>query len=165
MSTKLEGIVQEIRMIVFDFDGVFTDNRVLVMQDGSEGVYCNRSDGIGLETVRKLDVHLMVISKERNPVVGKRCEKLKLLCIQGCDEKASVLRREAERLSVPLEHVAFLGNDTNDLGCLEIVGLPACVADSFPEVIKISRFVTKKKGGEGAVREFCDFVADVKRKG
>lgn len=165
MSIKLEEIVKDIRMIVFDFDGVFTDNRVLVMQDGSEGVYCNRSDGIGLETVRNLDVHLMVISKEKNPVVGKRCEKLKLPCIQGCDNKSDVLRLKAEKMGISLQHIAFLGNDINDLGCLEIVGLPACVADSFPEVIKISRFVTKKKGGEGAVREFCDFVADVKRKG
>jgi len=164
MSIKLEKVVRELKMIVFDFDGVFTDNRVLVMQDGSEGVYCNRADGIGLEAVRRLGVRLMVISKERNPVVGKRCEKLQLPCVQGCDGKADVLRQETERLGISLQHVAFLGNDINDLECLEIVGLPACVADSFSEVIENSLFITNKKGGEGAVREFCDFVAGIKRK-
>ncbi len=156
-------IARQIQMVVFDFDGVFTDNRVLVMQDGSEGVFCSRADGFGLSALRGMGIHLMVISKEVNPVVGMRCNKLRLPCIQGCDNKQEVLIRETKQLGISLEHVAYMGNDINDIECLEIVGLSVCVADAWPSVKEISKVVTKAKGGYGAVREFCDFIAEVKK--
>lgn len=156
-------IAKQVQMVVFDFDGVFTDNRVLVMQDGTEGVFCSRADGFGLAALRSAGVQSLVISKEPNPVVGERCKKLRLPCIQGCDNKKEVLIRETRQLGISLEHVAYVGNDINDIECLKIVGLPVCVADAWPSVKEISRVVTKAKGGYGAVREFCDFIADVKK--
>lgn len=155
-------LVKQIQMIVFDFDGVFTDNRVLVLQDGSEGVFCSRADGFGIEAVRRLGIHLLVLSKEKNPVISARCQKLNLPCIQECDNKSEVLRHEVNRLEIPLKNVAYIGNDINDLECLKIVGLPACVLDSHPGVIAASLYVTKTKGGYGAVREFCDYIVSVK---
>jgi YrbI family 3-deoxy-D-manno-octulosonate 8-phosphate phosphatase len=159
---SLREIVKQIKLIVFDFDGVFTDNRVLVLQDGSEGVFCNRADGFGIEAVKKHGIDVLVISKEKNPVVSARCKKLNLPCIQGSDNKSEVLIQEASKLGISLENVAYIGNDINDLECLKIVGLPACVSDSHPEVIKASLYVTKTKGGYGAVREFCDYIVKVK---
>ena len=156
---KLAG---QIQMIVFDFDGVFTDNRVLVLQDGTEGVLCNRADGFGLEAVKKQGVRLLVLSKEKNPVVGARCKKLDLPCIQGCDNKEETLRHEAEELGISLKNIAYMGNDINDLECLKIVGLPACVADAYPSVKAVSLYVTEAKGGHGAVREFCDLIVNAK---
>ncbi len=161
-KTDLE-IARQIQMVIFDFDGVFTDNRVLVMQDGTEGVFCSRADGFGLSALRSLGIQLMVISKEVNPVVGIRCNKLRLPCIQGCDNKQEILIRETKQLGISLEHVAYVGNDINDIACLKIVGLPVCVADAWPPVKEISRVITKTKGGHGAVREFCDFIAHVKK--
>ncbi len=155
-------LAKQVQMIVFDFDGVFTDNRVLVLQDGSEGVFCTRADGFGLEAVRNLGIHLMVLSKEKNPVVSARCRKLKLPCIQGIDNKSEVLIQEAGKLGIPLENVAYMGNDINDLECLRLIGLPACVSDSFPDVIDASLYVAKAKGGQGAVREFCDYIVKAK---
>lgn len=160
-TVQSSALAGQIEMIVFDFDGVFTDNRVLVLQDGSEGVLCSRADGFGLEAVRKLGIHLLVISKEKNPVVSARCKKLNLPCIQECDNKVYILKQEAKRLKVPLKHIAFMGNDINDIECLKIVGLPVCVADSHHSVLKIARHITRTKGGYGAVREFCDFIVDV----
>ena len=110
-----------------------------------------------------MGVQSLVISKEVNPVVGERCKKLRLLCIQGCDNKQEVLIRETRQLGISLEHVAYVGNDINDIECLKIVGLPVCVADAWPSVKEISRVITKAKGGYGAVREFCDFIAEVKK--
>jgi 3-deoxy-D-manno-octulosonate 8-phosphate phosphatase (KDO 8-P phosphatase) len=162
-TVQSSALAGQIEMIVFDFDGVFTDNRVLVLQDGSEGVLCSRADGFGLEAVRKLGIHLLVISKEKNPVVGARCKKLKLRYIQRCDNKAEVLKKEADRLRIPLAHIAFIGNDINDIECLEIVGLPVCVADSHPDVLSFAKYITRTKGGYGAVREFCDFVVKAKK--
>ena len=160
-KTDLE-IAKLIQMVVFDFDGVFTDNRVLVMQDGTEGVFCSRADGFGLAALRSAGVQSLVISKEVNPVVGERCKKLRIPCIQGCDNKQEVLTREIRQLGISLERVAYVGNDINDIECLEIVGLPVCVADAWPPVKEFSKIVTKAKGGYGAVREFCDFIVDIK---
>lgn len=145
-------------MIIFDFDGVFTDNRVLTMQDGNEGVFCCRSDGIGLSALRNVDVKLFVISTETNPVTGVRCNKLKLDYIQNCTDKPAALRRITSEFAIPLEKTAHMGNDINDLECLKIVGIPVCVRDSHKDIIPFCKYVTRKKGGYGAVREFCDLV-------
>ena len=156
------SIAKRIQMAVFDFDGVFTDNRVLTLEDGREGVFCSRSDGFGLDALRRHGVRLLVLSKEKNPVVAARCKKLNILSIQGCDRKAEVLKEEAKKLGIPLKNAAYMGNDINDVECLEIVGLPACVSDAYPEVKEISLYVSKVKGGYGAVREFCDYIAAAK---
>ncbi len=161
-SRGILNIARQIQMVVFDFDGVFTDNRVLVLEDGTEGVFCSRGDGFGLEAVRRLGIHLLVLSKEENPVVSARCRKLRLPCIQGCDNKQEVLIKEAERSGISLGHVAYMGNDINDLGCLKIAGLPVCVADAYPAVKAVSLYITRAKGGHGAVRELCDLIARVK---
>lgn len=162
---RLYNLARRVEMIVFDFDGVFTDNRVLVMQDGTEGVFCNRSDGFGLEAARRAGIKLLVLSKEKNPVVSARCRKLDIPCIQGCDHKGERLKEEARRLVVPLENIAYMGNDINDIECLNIVGLPVCVADAYPSVKAVSLYITSAMGGHGAIREFCDFIIDVKTGG
>lgn len=159
---KIDELAKRIELMVFDFDGVFTDNRVLVMQDGTEGVFCSRSDGMGLGMIRDAGIKLLVISKEVNPVVSARCRKLGIPCIQGANHKGVILREEVNKLGIDLKRTAYMGNDINDLECLKIVGLPVCVADAYPEVKKVSLFVTKARGGQGAVREFCDFILNLK---
>jgi len=161
----LQQIIKQIKLIVFDFDGVFTDNRVLVLQDGSEGVFCCRADGLGIEMVKKLGINVLVLSKEKNPVVSARCQKLNIPYIQGCDNKSEILKREVNRFGISMKNVAYMGNDINDLDCLKIVGFPACVADANPAIIAVSLYITKAKGGYGAVREFCDYIVDIKTGG
>lgn len=117
---------------------------------------------MGLEAARNLGINLLVLSKEKNPVVSARCKKLNLRYIQGCDNKSEVLKQEAEKLGISMNDVAYLGNDINDLECLRIVGLPACVSDSFPEVKKACLYQSKAKGGFGAVRELCDYILKAK---
>ena len=146
------------RCAAFDFDGVFTDNAVYVSETGQETVRCTRADGIGLERLRSLGVHAVVISTEVNPVVSARCRKLKLPCVQGCEDKVAALGSFLAELQVPMEKASFLGNDVNDAALLRAVGFPAVVADASPEVIPLARFQTLLPGGYGAVREFCDLV-------
>ena len=155
-------IARKIRMIAFDFDGVFTDNRVIVSQDGSEAVICNRSDGLGLEAVRNKGIATLVISTESNPVTSVRCKKLKVPCFQSCKDKLKVLEEQAGKFEISLQEIAYMGNDINDLDCLKKVGLPVCVSDSHPDVLKYALYLTKSPGGSGAVREFCDFIIKVK---
>jgi len=162
MTTKqkssLSRIAKEIKLLVFDFDGVFTDNQVLVLQDGTEGAFCNRSDGLGIEMVKKAGLKILVISKQINPVVRARCRKLNIPCLQACDDKSEALQAAAKKMGIPLRQVAYMGNDINDIECLEIVGLSSCVNDSHPKVLAISLYTTKANGGYGAVRELCDFI-------
>ena len=158
---ELEELVSRLRLLVFDFDGVFTDNRVLVLQDGTEAVMCSRADGLGLDRLRKCGLDMLVLSKEQNPVVGARCNKLRLHYIQGCDEKAERLHQEINDRGITHNEVAYVGNDINDVECMELVGLPISVADGYPEVKRVAAWVGTVPGGQGAVREVCDWMADI----
>lgn len=154
MRARLAGI----RLVVFDFDGVMTDNRVLTLQDGTEGVFCDRSDGLGIGLLARTGIGAMVLSKEPNPVVAARCRKLKLECVQGIDDKLPELKRQLEARGLKPAQVAYVGNDVNDEACMAHVGLPIAVADAYPGAMRLAVLVTQKLGGRGAVREVCEWL-------
>jgi 3-deoxy-D-manno-octulosonate 8-phosphate phosphatase (KDO 8-P phosphatase) len=156
-------LLKNIELVVFDFDGVFTDNKVHITENGMESVSCFRSDGLGLDLLRKLNIKTAIISTEKNGVVQARAKKLRLDCYHGIDEKKLVLQNIIDQYGVDLSKVAFVGNDINDLSCMRLVGLPVAVNDAYPEVKKVARIVLKRKGGMGAVREFCEMVVREKR--
>lgn len=147
---------EKVKLVVFDFDGVMSDNRVLVMQDGTEGALCNRSDGLGIGLLKATGMPMLVLSKEQNPVVGARCRKLGLECHQGIDDKITRLRELVASRGITMADVAYVGNDINDLACMREVGLPIAVADAYPPVLAVAKMITTKPGGCGAVREVCD---------
>jgi YrbI family 3-deoxy-D-manno-octulosonate 8-phosphate phosphatase len=149
---------ERVELVVFDFDGVMTDNRVWVDENGHEQVAANRSDSEGLAQMRKGGVQAMVLSKETNPVVAARCRKLNLPVLQGINDKADVLRSYLQEHQVDPQHVVYLGNDTNDLPCFEVVGCAVAVADSQPVVLRQADLVLSRQGGHGAVRELCDLI-------
>ena len=158
MSEDIVRLLNSIRLIAFDFDGVFTDNRVYVFQDGREAVACSRSDGPGLRKLDRLGIYSIVISTETNPVVSERCKKLNIRCCQGVEDKLALLNVVATQLDVPLSQTAFVGNDTNDLDCLKAVALPIVVNDSHKDVLPYALYRTSARGGYGAVREICDLL-------
>ena len=155
--------IDQLSLVVFDFDGVFTDNHLYVSQNGTESIRCYRGDGLGLARLKSLGIEIVIISTEVNPVVSVRAEKLGIPCIQGCEDKLEVLKTYATELGVDLSQVAFVGNDINDRSCLKSVNLPVVVADAAEEIFPLAEIVLKKKGGEGAVREFCDMVWNVRK--
>ena len=159
--STLDEIIGRIRLVAFDFDGVFTDNMVYVLQDGTEAVRCFRSDGIGLHKLNRLGVETVIISTEANPVVSARAHKLKIRCIQNCRDKRAALVDIANEKKISLQEVAFVGNDVNDLACLECVALPIVVQDAYPEVVRTALYQTRRPGGHGAVREICDLFESV----
>ncbi|MGH7489906.1 MAG: KdsC family phosphatase [bacterium] len=154
----MNGSLDTIELVVLDFDGVLTDNGVWVSQDGTESVRCDRSDGLGIAALGHAGIPVIVLSTETNPVVAARCQKLGIPCMQGASDKGSTLRDLLAERGLDAEHVAYIGNDVNDLGCLELVGLPVAVADAYPEVLKVATLVLSRPGGHGAVREFCDLL-------
>lgn len=161
-EAELEARKRRVRLVVFDFDGVLTDNTVLVATDGTESVRCWRSDGLGLRKLSELGLEMFVLSTETNPVVAVRCAKLGLPYRQGCEDKAAALAELAAARGLSLGEVAYVGNDINDLACLERVGLPVIVADAHPSVHGVARWRTAASGGRGAVREVCDELARVR---
>ena len=146
----------DIKAIAFDFDGVFTDNRVYVTQTGEEAVVCDRSDGMGISMLRKAGIPLIIISTEKNPVVSVRAAKLNIDVLQGIENKLPVLNQWAAENQLSIGQVAFIGNDINDVDCLNAAGVGIAVAAAYPVAVDAADFVLTKKGGQGAVREIAD---------
>lgn len=147
-----------VKLLVLDFDGVMTNNKVIVDENGKESIICNRSDGMGVEMIKNKGIDVIVISKEVNKVVKARCDKLNVPCVHGVDDKLSILKKELNNRGLQPEDVCYIGNDVNDIECLKYVGIGVAVNDAFPEVKKVAKVVTKKNGGEGAVREIIDNI-------
>ncbi len=162
LNPDVRDRMQAVRLVAFDFDGVFTDNFVYVTQDGIESVRCVRSDGIGLQSLARLGIATVILSTETNPVVAARSRKLSVRCIQGCADKRAALEDLVQELGIGLSQTAFVGNDINDLDCLKAVGLPIVVADAHADVVQHARLRTNARGGHGAVREICDLIAAVR---
>ncbi|MDZ4158930.1 MAG: acylneuraminate cytidylyltransferase [Anaerolineaceae bacterium] len=152
------SLPEKIRLVVFDFDGVMTDNRVWVDQDGREAVAANRSDSLGVRALLQAGVDAMVLSTEVNPVVAARCRKLNLPALQGVVDKASVLHEYLREKDIDPCSVVYLGNDINDVGCFPLVGCAVVVADAQPDAMRLADVVLSRNGGHGAVRELCDLI-------
>jgi N-acylneuraminate cytidylyltransferase len=143
--TLARKLPSSIDLVVFDFDGVFTDNRVLVLDDGREAVTCDRGDGLGISRLRRHGVPMAVLSREANPVVAARCRKLELDCLQGVDDKLPVLRRLAAERGAALSNTVFVGNDANDVACLDAVGCAVVPADAYPCVRPHAHLVLRRR--------------------
>ena len=154
--SDLDALLAQVRLAVFDFDGVFTDNRVWTSERGEESVACWRGDGLGLRRLDEVGVGYVIVSTEANSAVAARARKLRAACVNDVPDKLVVLREQAAERGVGLDRVAYLGNDINDADCLRAVGLPVVPADAWPEVVPLARWVLERRGGEGCVREFCD---------
>lgn len=159
------NLLSSVRLIVFDFDGVFTDNAVYITQDGVESVRCWRSDGLGLSRIRSAGVQAFIISTEVNPVVSARAQKLKLSCKQGIEDKAAAILATCAELDILPEQTMFVGNDINDIPAFKSIGMPVAVADAYPEVYPYVLYRTQRPGGMGAVREICDLVYNARNVG
>jgi N-acylneuraminate cytidylyltransferase len=155
-------IPSQVKLLVLDFDGVITDNRVWTDQDGREMVAANRSDSLGLDYLRKAGIQAVVISKEVNPVVAARCRKMRLECFQGVDDKATALKDLLAERQIDARQVIYVGNDTNDLPCFPVVACALAVADAHPAVRRAADIVLAQRGGHGAVRELCDLLVQQK---
>ena len=149
-------ILNKIELIIYDFDGVLTDNRVYVDQEGREMVQVNRADGLGISELQQLGIKQLIISTEENPVVTVRARKLGLPCLQGVMDKALALTKYCSSQKFLLERVAYVGNDINDLEAMQISGMSLCPTDAHPRIKQIVTHVLNTKGGGGVARELLD---------
>ncbi len=148
----------DIQLLALDFDGVLTDDRVYIAQDGTEYVACSRSDGMGFALLRRAGIDAVILSSETNPVVTARAKKLGIPAHQALDHKADTLRSIARDRNLDLAHVVYIGNDVNDAECLRIAGFAAVPADAHPSVKPLADLVLTLPGGHGAVRQLIDLI-------
>jgi N-acylneuraminate cytidylyltransferase len=151
---------EKVELLVLDFDGVVTDNRVWTDEHGHEMVAALRSDSMRLSELRQAGVGLVILSSEVNPVVAARAQKMGAETIHGVGihDKGRALRDLLEAKRIDPTRVVYVGNDLNDLPCFAIAGWAVAVADAYPEVLRAADYVTTHPGGFGAVREVCDLI-------
>jgi len=171
LNQSLIDKLRNISLIVLDFDGVLTDNKVIQDKNGKESVRRSREDSLAIDLLyeaglydkknyKKLDheVDIIILSRESNVIVKSVSEKIKVKCRTSIVKKKDVLLEEVKVRNLDLKNVLFIGNDLNDLECIKIVGVGVAVADSCQQVIRIADYVTSKNGGNGAFREVCELI-------
>lgn len=158
MKKSKKDLKKQIKLIVFDFDGVMTDNTVMVDENGKEVVRVNRSDGLGVRLLMNNGYPCMILSTEKNPVVSKRGEKLGIPVLQGIDNKKVALVNYCTQQKTDLDSVLYIGNDLNDLEVMKAVGLRGAPADAYKEIKTIADIIFRSKGGKGVVRELASWL-------
>lgn len=150
----------QIRLIVCDFDGVLTDNRVWTDETGREMVAANRSDSMRLRELARRGVQVLILSSEPNPVVAARARKMGVEAVHGVGihSKGEALRAILDERGLDPAQVLYIGNDVNDLPCFEIAGWAVAVADAYPEVRRAADYILASPGGGGALREVCELL-------
>jgi 3-deoxy-D-manno-octulosonate 8-phosphate phosphatase (KDO 8-P phosphatase) len=157
MSAKnKEYSIETVDAFIFDFDGVLTNNRVYLNQDGKEWVSCSRADGLAFDLLRKLKKPAYILSTEKNPVVSARAKKIQVPVLQGVSNKVTAIKRLAEANGFSLTRICYLGNDLNDYRVMQLSGITACPADSHPTIKQLATITLQKNGGEGVVRELLE---------
>ncbi|HLZ26933.1 MAG TPA: HAD hydrolase family protein [Chloroflexota bacterium] len=147
------------RLLCVDVDGVLTDAGMYYGADGEVLKKFNTRDGMGLARVREAGIAVALISGEDSAIAHARAAKLKIDDVfSGVADKRVVIDRLCARKHLELGEVAFIGDDLNDLGALECVGLACAVADAAEPVKAVAHYVTQRRGGDGAVREVCEFL-------
>lgn len=152
----------KIKALFLDFDGVLTDNKVFVTgRQGEEFVICDRSDSLGVSMLIEKGIRVHIISKENNNIVRFRAEKMRISCDSGIDDKIQVMKDRMMEWHLSKNEVAFIGNDRNDISCLEEAGIAIVPNDAFEAVKKYANYICKRNGGDGCVREICELILDL----
>lgn len=153
--------IDQISALVFDFDGVLTDNSVYLNDKGTEWVKCNRGDGLAFKDLNELGIKSFIISSEKNKVVLTRAKKLNIPAIIGVSDKVEALKELCFKENLELSRILYIGNDLNDLRAMLICGYSACPNDSHPKIKEIATFLLKKEGGSGIVRELLEEILNI----
>lgn len=166
MNSKKLPYWYNIHSIIFDFDGIFTNNKVMIDQKGIEYIVCDRGDGLGFDLLRsfskskKWNINLLILSKEKNNVLEQRAKKLKLKCFFGISNKKEFIdkyfQKEFPNLKKPNEGLIYLGNDLNDLSMMRYAGFSVAPIDSHAIIQKEADLVIEKKGGDSFIRTFIE---------
>ena len=153
----MTNIYKNFKLIVYDFDGVMTDNKVLIDSLGNEYVSVNRSDGLAVSLIKKkYKVKQIILSTEKNNIVKKRAKKLNIECFNNIDDKKNFLIKFLIKNKIKSKNVVYIGNEINDLEVMKFVGYKFCPIDANNKIKKISTNILRVKGGDGVILYFYE---------
>lgn len=162
LQRKLDINPADLELLVFDVDGVMTDNRMIFLKDNQEAKAFSAADGFAIKAVGGRFLKFGVITARGSEVTVKRCTELGVGDVVVAWDKVTALQELARKHDLDLNQIGYVGNDIPDLFAMELVGLAVCVADTEPELLPVSHYQTERKGGRGACREVISFVLSAK---
>jgi 3-deoxy-D-manno-octulosonate 8-phosphate phosphatase (KDO 8-P phosphatase) len=152
-------LLRNVKVLIMDVDGVLTDAGMYYSESGDELKKFNTRDGHGITLLHAAGVRTAIVTRERTAIVTHRAQKLKIEeCHQGILDKLPVVKDLLARHGLSAAQACYIGDDVGDLEAMRHVAMPVAVADAMPAIKRIAKYVTKKKGGDGAVRELCDMI-------
>lgn len=162
LARQLEIDPASIELLVFDVDGVMTDNRMIFLKDNQEAKAFSAADGFAIKATSGQVLKYAVITARGSEVTERRCKELGVGDVVTAWDKISALKNLADQHALSLDQIGFVGNDIPDLVAMEAVGLAVCVADTEPELLEHCHFQTSRAGGKGACREVIAYVLKAK---
>lgn len=163
-KNQIEKLAGKIKLLILDVDGVLTDNMLYTNDNGEEIKRFNVSDGLGISLALRAGLEIALISGRRSKATEYRASNLKIKHLYlGETDKIKAYEELKQNLNFRDEEIAYVGDDILDVSVLKRVGLPISVKDANPIAKRFAKFVTKAKGGEGAVREVIDIILESKR--
>lgn len=160
--SELIAKMKALRLVIYDFDGVMTNNKVHVDENGVESVEVSRADGYGVSQIKKLGIEQGIISTEPNPVVKRRAEKLKIPVVHDVQDKGMIFRNYVQNLGLSMNEVMYIGNDLNDYDAIIQAGLKGAPEDAEQEILAIADWISSRKGGDGVIRELYRLLSEAR---
>ena len=159
----MKPVPDDLRLVAFDVDGVFTDGRFYLSDDGVETKAFHTQDGFGVRRVLEAGVEVAVISGRKSAAVSKRMAELGVQhVVLGCKDKVAALDEITAALGISAAQCGYVGDDIPDLPLLNYVGYSVAVANAVAEVQEACDYTTSARGGHGAVREVCELIVAAK---
>jgi len=148
-----------IKMVVLDVDGTLTDGKIYIGVQGETMKAFNVKDGLGIIKLHIKGIVPVFITERNSEIVANRAKELNITEVhQGIHDKVKKLKQVAVKYECDFDEIAYIGDDENDLECMKLCGIKGCPADAADTVLQITDFVCKRNGGNGAVREFIDYL-------
>ena len=165
LSAEARHKAAAVRLVVFDVDGVLTDGRIELADDNTESKSFHAHDGLGMQLLMQAGIQVAIITSRSTPVVEHRMRELGIKHVmQKAGDKREALLKLLQKLDIPAEAAAFVGDDLIDLPAMRLAGLAIAVANANHYVLEHADCITTIKGGRGGVREVCDMLLEVQDK-
>jgi len=160
---QIAEIAKNIKLLILDVDGVLTDGRIILDNEGNELKAFHVRDGHGIKMLAKAGIQVAIITGRYSKVVERRAKELGITEVyQRCHIKTVAFEHIIGKYGLTEKEVAYMGDDIVDIPVFKMVGLPIAVSDAEDEARKYAVLVTRNRGGRGAVREICDFLLKAK---
>ncbi len=157
-SSALKGLFSKVKLLILDVDGVLTRGEIIYDSRGTEAKVFNVKDGLGVFMLTRVGIDVLLLTAKDSSVVRKRAKDMGAGIYAGVLPKESLLGEIKRKYGVKEEEICFVGDDLIDYNIMRRVGVPVAVSDAPSEVKRVARYVTRRRGGEGAVREVVELI-------